>query len=779
MLVLGLLACEPEPSEPPDEPLCAEGEVQEGLRCLPEHCGVGVWGKLPLDPEALYVDPMAPEGGNGSWEHPFQELTPLVEVGGTIYLAEGTYVGTLLDDGPDMRVQGRCKELVNLAPPETDAPFFTVVGMRTLPQVTWHLSDLTIRGGRPGVEIVGGHLILERVDLIDAEDVALHVEDIVELREVTIRGISPGAAGDSIGIWASGIAVLVGNDVLMEDFDGVGIAVSMATVEMDRLTLRDVGAAAGLPSVGVTVEWDARFTCRDCLIEDIANIGVQSVGGSWLELMDTTIRGVHPLKNHAAVGVTTELEANTLLRRVHIEEVQGYGARAVGPGAHLILEEVEISEVRSVEGSPGLGVLIEAGASLEGDHLHLHDIEGAGLVCEDSTMTLEGAQIRSIPAGMEVGDRGYLAGPGALLSDGCQATLRDWSIEDATIFGLVVQGDETLVELDGLFVDGTVGVEPARPVDVVVQGGGTLFLTDATLQGQEHGLIVAAGQASVGGLVLPPSDGVGLVVQEEGLLEVDDALVQGRVGWGVGAALSSTLVLTDSRIEDTRRDENRSLSTALAVDDSSALVLGVDILRTEGIGVACEAGCTLEMEACPVQDSELAGVFVGPGGQALLTDVSVSGVLKENTVGLGVGVAVVQGELLMLGGGSEGASHAAAWVDEGSASFEEVILTGGPRQEVLDTLVHGDALVVIEGQVDLSECTLQQAQGHGLVLHGSQASLDQVDFVDNRVDLLQQACLDEVLEPQPEWSVDTCPSYEEPLLPLDFFNAVDLGRATD
>ena len=146
--MLLLLACALESVQSvPVEPPCPHGEQLEGSRCLPVECGIGVWGDLP--DEGIHVDPLAPPEGDGSRDRPFNDLRPALALGGTVLLAEGTYMGPFRDGGLDVEVIGRCRALVNLtATTEESQPVLTV---RTQP-VWVGLKDLTVSGGVIGIE---------------------------------------------------------------------------------------------------------------------------------------------------------------------------------------------------------------------------------------------------------------------------------------------------------------------------------------------------------------------------------------------------------------------------------------------------------------------------------------------------------------------------------------------------------------------------------------------------------------------------------------------------
>ena len=64
---------------PPEEG-CATGEVLDGEVCVPEACGVGTWGNLPVDEETVYV--RAGDTGDGTENSPLGSIQVAVDLAG-------------------------------------------------------------------------------------------------------------------------------------------------------------------------------------------------------------------------------------------------------------------------------------------------------------------------------------------------------------------------------------------------------------------------------------------------------------------------------------------------------------------------------------------------------------------------------------------------------------------------------------------------------------------------------------------------------------------------
>lgn len=763
--MLLLLACALEPVQSVAvEPPCAPGEQLEGARCLPIACGIGVWGDLP--DEGLHVDPLAPPQGDGSRERPLNDLDSALLIGGTVLLAEGTYEGPFRDGGVDVDVIGRCRELVTLTATAEDSR--AVVSVSTQP-LRLGLQDLTVRGGVVGVQALAeSEVFLTRVHIDQPGDIGLHVMGgHVTVDDVLISDPVPTETDDGVGVSVS-IGWVAGSDLTVTG-GSVGIE-NAGSVTLDRLVVRNQHTVGVNAPVGLLLDVAGSVDCRGCLFEDIENVGVLTTNGGYLVLSDTVVRRIHNLEGIPAVGIMVHHWGLAYLDGVVVEDVDGDGMRVTGEFSEIISDDALVRRVVGIEGSTGVGVRALDLGVIRGVSLQVEEIEGAGVVCDGGLMRLPYLQVRDILPTVPFAD-GRIAGPGLFVDTGCIARVDRAVIHGADTFGVVVQGEGSSLQ-SSLFVDATTG--PTRPVDVVVQQGGSATLTDSVLAGPDHGLIAWDGTVEVTGLELPPSDGVGVVAQQGGVFVGTDVHIDGRTGWGVGAALDSTLSLTDSSVTNTMRDANRSLATAVAADSSEVHLTRVEVGPTHGIGVATESGGLLTLTDSTVEDSVLAGVFVGPEGALVCSDSRVEGALTEDTVGMGVGVGVVGGNAVLQGCDVSGGDHAAVWAAGSEVLIADSVLTGGPRQPVLDTFAHGDALVSDHSMTRVQDSALVDAEGWGLLVLGGSVDLLDVTFEGNTGDVLVQECEAVTIELPDEGVIDFCPVVEELTLSLDFYNAVRL-----
>jgi hypothetical protein len=764
--MLLLLACALESVQSvPVEPPCPHGEQLEGSRCLPVECGIGVWGDLP--DEGIHVDPLAPPEGDGSRDRPFNDLRPALALGGTVLLAEGTYMGPFRDGGLDVEVIGRCRALVNLtATTEESQPVLTV---RTQP-VWVGLKDLTVSGGVIGIEALDhSEVSLTRVHIDQPGDIGIYVlGGHVTVQDVLITDPVPVETEDAVGVSIS-IGWMAGSDVTV---DGGSLGIENAgSVDMERLVVRNQRSVGVYAPAGLLLDYAGSVSCRDCLFENIENVGVMTTNGGYLVLADTVVREIHNLPGIPGVGIMIHHWGEAYLDGVVVEDVQGDGMRVTGEYSGIISDDTLVRRVVGIEGNPGVGVRAMDLGVIRGVSLQVEQIEGAGVACTGGLMRLPYLQVRDISPSVPFAD-GRIAGPGLFVDEGCVARVDRAAIYRADTFGVVVQGEGSTLQ-SSLLVDSTTGA--TRPVDVVVQLGGSASLTDSVLTGPDHGLIAWGGSVEVEGLELPPSKGVGVVAQEGGAFVGTDVHITGRTGWGVGAALDSTLALTDSSVSYTVRDADRSIATAVASDSSEVHLTRVEVGPTRGIGVATESGGVLTLTDSRVEDSVLAGVFVGPEGSLVCTGSVVEGALTEQTVGMGVGLGVVQGSAELNRCEVSGGAHSAVWASDSELLIADSVLTGGPRQWVLETLTHGDALVSDHSLTRVQNSALVDAEGWGLLALGGSVELDEVAFEGNTGDILVQECEGDVVTGLPgEGDMDICPQVEEITLSLDFYNAVRL-----
>jgi hypothetical protein len=328
-----------------------------------------------------------------------------------------------------------------------------------------------------------------------------------------------------------------------------------------------------------------------------------------------------------------------------------------------------------------------------------------------------------------------------------------------------------------------------QAVDVAVLDFSAFLSTDLTLTGGQHGLVLSDDSyVGLENCVLGPSTGVGLWTTSGSEAFVETCEVQGRTAIGMGGTgnsdftgADSRLILYDVHIADTLRRDDLKLATGMAVTGGAHGRFEDSLVEnTEGNGLVVEGDGRFTVRNSVVQDSLLAGLFVANGAGADLTDSIVRGVGTEAASGLAMGVFVGSsdgsGATLVIDGStvSEG-GHAGVWVESGKLTVRDSSVSGGDEIELLpDVFGYGHAVYAADSEVHVNDSALVDAGGAGLFLHASTASVGDVEFSDNRIDVQVQACLDD-WEPPEGLLVEVCPEYDDPVLQMTFYGVVDLG----
>jgi hypothetical protein len=219
------------------------------------------------------------------------------------------------------------------------------------------------------------------------------------------------------------------------------------------------------------------------------------------------------------------------------------------------------------------------------------------------------------------------------------------------------------------------------------------------------------------------------------------------------------------------------------LDASELLVSG-----TDGLGMLL-LDATSSCQDCVFTDNLFAGVAAAPG-VLQLTDTSISGTGADPNLGGGYGIAA--GDLYGLGEDSavvsvegglvEDSGLAAAYlVGPGTYLFSGTDLAGSEAvSERVGEWRQGDAVLARDGVTAwdeegstgllLESVTLRASGGAGVFLDASSATVRDVDFEDNELDLVQQGCsgVDEPVGLDDGLQTVLCPDYDYTLPPPSF-----------
>jgi hypothetical protein len=414
-------------------------------------------------------------------------------------------------------------------------------------------------------------------------------------------------------------------------------------------------------------------------------------------------------------------------------------------------------------------------STVTGTGLTIEHVHGSGLLLWSSQVVLTDVVTSDM--------WGRLA-PGIGVGEGGVLHVSDARVDQTTGSGITVLfGGE--VFLDGAevgFVHRWQGPDDLHPaqVGIAVEQGGLVVATDVRFTGNEGEAVAALGLFSLEGALLEPSTGSGVFAGQGATVLLRDVDVVGRTGAGVMAD-DASLLAERVTVTGTRRPEPVKLGAGFAsLNGASLQLIDVESRQTEGYGIIAERA-DVSCSGCRVEDSLLAGVLVSNGSVSQFEDLTIDGVEPEGSSRLAMGLFVGSND----GEGADvsasgvtilNAGHAGVWVESGTLALSDFSVSGGPRVELLaDVWSYGHAVYGRDAVLDLRNGLLYDAEGAGLFLHASSAVVFvDVAFSDNTVDLWQQACEDPI-EVEDAWSATTCPSYDAPVLPMDYTGIVDLN----
>jgi hypothetical protein len=360
----GVVGCAPFD---PDVPTCGDGERIEAGACV-EVGATCAWPTLP--PDAVYVDDDAMPNGNGTSTLPYDDLMDALATaapGATIALAPGVYSAaqwTL-----DVALVGQCAAQTTVAAPRIE--------LRARAQgVTFEATQLDVP--------VDATAILEDVVLATNH---VPVDGVLELRRARVRDTDPGDA-DLLSI--TGRAVL--EDVTIGPVTGNALAAFAGEAELVRVTVFDVMTTANA-GMGIVARDGATVMLIDVSFDRVAGSAL-FVEGATVDVDRVAIRDSSLDRQRGRDLPAALVFANGRLegRRLYIERPLVTGLRVANAAAQL--DEVVVEDTRSVDGVGVLSGFFES-ADVTLRNLHVRGgaagllVVGGALVTEN--LVVEGA----------------------------------------------------------------------------------------------------------------------------------------------------------------------------------------------------------------------------------------------------------------------------------------------------------------------------------------------------------------------------------------------------
>lgn len=741
-------------------PTCASGEVLDGVVCVPEACGAGLWGELSTDVEALFVDAAAAEDGDGGQDAPFRSISEALVQARTehianLFVAAGDYperlrVGHGLDG---VAIQGRCAALVTVSAPEGEEESSALSVNEYAGAV--RVSGLTLLGGTPLLALKSGELTLSDVELREGTWVSLdvysgavaHLErvsildavldadgygmgiavfegarldatglriinsgvfgiyvddgdidvDGFEIREVAARTSGGSPYGIGIGLYG-GSHRLISGDVA--DARGVGIFAAADAIEIEDLNVSDVAIDdPDLKATCVAVSGSGSLNWVGGRIERCQQSGLDISNGASVWLTDVELSELGRIKADAeGIGIVVGGASSVSLSSVVIREAGQVGIFA-SEESELFVEELDVIETG--EDYPRLesfGIFLESDATLTGSDIRLQSNVGTGVLIKDARAEIDGLELT-----------------GQYASDG-RASWGAWG-RDTTVDPQKIKYSSDVPGSWGAFLDdgGVLTLSDAvisdnEAIGIQVEPGGELRMTDSTLaRNQGYGLAFNGATVSLERVdVLDTStfkDQIyagGIGAGEETELRATDVMIDGTSEVGLIIDTSSA-TLTDVDVRNVRHGSNSTLAVGAAVQGSSVEARRVAVEDIEGPGISVLYGA-LSCVECEVEFAVFAGVWVGTGGSLVFgPDSSITQVGPDANMGGGVGVyasgrGLVEPTLLIEDAYISVEGQAAVLIDgPGSYQISASTLSCGLSRPLGDLWPQGNAVFATDG----------------------------------------------------------------------------------
>ncbi len=804
--------CGGEPGAPPDtqEPrACAEGYHADGDACMPEACGVGTWGDLPVDEASIYVDASADEGGDGSEGAPLRAIQPALDLaaergGGLVAVAAGTYPEKpeLHYQHAGIRLAGRCRDLVVIdasGEPSGQSGIFLDTRYGSA-----EISGISVVGASmTGIGLGTGNVRLVDVRVADSSDLGIEVYRglppavaqltlegcVIErnrvaglvasdpgttltVRETVVRDSRPGEQGRyGYGVLAyNGAAVLFERSELLGNTNaGVAAVDPGTTISMvDSVVEHTRVGGDGLFGIGVYVEADAELHVEDSRVSGSATTGILVQDGASLTMVGSDLSENVQLGLWVAGQDSWGRVSDSVIRdtRTSDESGVGYGVDA-GRGASLTLERCEVAR---------------------------NGVVGAGAWGEGTSLTLVDTQVLDTLTSSD----GY-AGTGVSAWEGATVRVEGCAVEGSQGPGLIAEFEgssmlvlDTVVRGSGEFgVQVTSGARfEAERCDVVgcrwvgVLGhdeGTALSLTDCSVQ--HTGLIGT-------------DDGVGVAVWNGARLDMLGCELLDNLHAGVVLTNEGTVAtVRDTTVAATGRTIGELGMTAVglcAQQGARMLAERVTVQETQGPGLyTVDDESWLRCDDCSLPDNRFGGAVVVGDARLELESTTITGTLESVNLGGGVGVFAWEYEVMdppsleLSDSVIHGNLVGAVYLDgEGSYEIRDSELSGSLGVEHGITARCGDGVYARDvaawdgaSGLLLEDNSITGNRGAGLFLDESWAALAGNDWAGNGPDLLVQgqACL----EPLPAYAEAPdriyCPEWDRPVCELDF--RMNLGVA--
>jgi hypothetical protein len=656
VVIAGALACSPRPAPqaeqapPGDHPdtgdavdsaaptdtgtPCAPGELLDGERCVPDHCGVGTWGDLPDDDAAVHVLATAADGGDGSRASPLRTVlaalaTPGAQGGGLIHVGEGTYAGELdvMEQHAGLTMLGRCAALVEIAAGPDDLSAMFVSSL--LPEDPFRFEGITLRSGYfTGALFGAGAFTMRDFVVLDPGSFGLVLSgpNSADISGLVVRETRDEPPGDTHAVSASTDAVLVLRDSEFHGIHGVALTAGVGgVVDASGISILDSGPRSWNRE-GALSTTGGELRCVGCRVEDAVGIAVSaSERSGLLMLTDLQIDAVRAREGEpAAAALVAGTGARIVVEGGTLTELTGVGVEASG-GAEVALSDVHIMGIQPAESGAATALGAIGGSLISTTGLRLEDVSGSGVyaIGADTRVTLQDAEM------VRVGHAdGLTHGGGAVVADGAQLEWRGGTIEDTTAVAIeIASGQAIITDLD------IQGIQPGLAVDGF----------DAALG---PALVLAGGGARIERLQIEGATGLGILAVDGAELDIDTMHISGTAEAGGDRAPVDVLLAQGATLAGADITLGSVAAWGLwAQEPGTTAVLHTTTLGPSARpGVATLDGARLRMVDAAFDSRSRVAAYAGDPGTTLeLERATISGTRDDPDHRYGLGVVVLAG----------------------------------------------------------------------------------------------------------------------------------------
>lgn len=620
--------------------------------------------------------------------------------------------------------------------------------------------------------------------------------------EVTLHGVTVSGTVPSDG-WGDGAWVLDGAKLVADEgtvFRGntaTGISVSTMTdpstitVELTDTTIADTVAYVidelSAEAVGLLVRGNAEVSLSRCTFTGnptgVLAWGADPDGNPYSTHIDTrksTFTGVTELPD---VGESTLMAPAGIAAYLGaiVEDVGSTFSSGFTPGiladtgAQLTLTDTRISDIATASGQLTMGLLVTEGSGVSATGVEISDVAGAGVqVTGGSTFTAENLVITGIHAAA-LGDAGALS-EGIYVFD-ADVTVNGATLTDIDGLGIALrQGSATLTDI---LIRDVHRISPETPGEGItaqsLEGDGATMLSVAAATITEvDGLgIFMNGPMTTGTLAgITISDGLnstelntgvgpaGVVVQAGASATLTSSSIHDQPGVGIlvngsssdpsaEGVVDAVLTATDVTIDGVRADRDNPAIGIIAQAHARFTGERIDVSGAGDVGLYAVIA-SLECTDCTVDDFGRAGVVAQAAGLVALHNTAVTGA-GSTAFGLyGSGRIYPASILFDQGSVVEGGGLAGVYIDgAGAWALTDCDVGGGLGGWLGDVLVQGNAIFGYQTAawdeetatgLSVERCSLHGGAGPGLLLQEGTATVCDVSFADNAVDVVWQSC---------------------------------------